>query len=271
MNYYFDTEFIEGPQDKKIFGFKYSKTKPTIDLISIGIVSEEMTKPASGEGTIAERSYYAISNEFNVDEAWNRLQPYTVGGLTSEIYWIRENILRPIFKDWQKISELNALYEFNLKNFKKFLNCFSKSNKQIAKEIEAFVKAPSKCKVKYEHEKSLTGNPVIPIDDFDINFYAYYADYDWVVFCWLFGIMMDLPKGFPWYCKDLKQISDELFIIRRDSYYGNNKDDMIKNSRTFLNKMSDHPDYPKQENEHNALDDARWNKKLHDFLLKYTL
>jgi len=40
-------------------------------------------------------------------------------------------------------------------------------------------------------------------------FYAYYADYDWVVFAQLFGKMKDLPKGFPMYCKDLKQSLDE--------------------------------------------------------------
>ena len=34
----------------------------------------------------------------------------------------------------------------------------------------------------------------------------------------------------------------------------------------IVQAMKDHPDYPKQENEHNALADARWNKKLHEFL-----
>src|SRR5215831_4354209 len=29
------------------------------------------------------------------------------------------------------------------------------------------------------------------------EFWAYYADYDWVVFCQIFGTMMDLPKGWP--------------------------------------------------------------------------
>lgn len=37
------------------------------------------------------------------------------------------------------------------------------------------------------------------------EFWGYYADYDWVVFCWIFGKMIDLPKGFPMYCRDLKQ------------------------------------------------------------------
>lgn len=41
------------------------------------------------------------------------------------------------------------------------------------------------------------------------QFYGYYADYDWVVFCWLFGRMIDLPKHFPKYCRDIKQELDD--------------------------------------------------------------
>ena len=40
------------------------------------------------------------------------------------------------------------------------------------------------------------------------EFWGYYADYDWVVFCWLFGAMIDLPEGWPMYCKDYKQLID---------------------------------------------------------------
>ena len=71
------------------------------------------------------------------------------------------------------------------------------------------------------------------------QFWAYYADYDWVVFCQMFGTMMDLPKGFPMYCRDIKQWCDQL---------GN-------------------PDLPKQgEGEHNALADAYWNRSAWNFL-----
>lgn len=70
-------------------------------------------------------------------------------------------------------------------------------------------------------------------------FWGYYADYDWVVFCQLFGTMMDLPKGWPMYCRDLKQWCDAL---------GN-------------------PELPKQTStEHNALNDARWNHQVWKFL-----
>lgn len=81
------------------------------------------------------------------------------------------------------------------------------------------------------------------------EFYGYYSDYDWVVFCWIFGTMMDLPTGFPMYCKDLKQMLDE-----------------VAPTEEFLIGIKNHPDYPQQKDEHNALADARWNLELFRFL-----
>jgi len=72
------------------------------------------------------------------------------------------------------------------------------------------------------------------------EFWGYYADYDWVVFCWLFGSMMTLPETWPKYCKDLKQLLDDLEV----------------------------PLLPAPEGEHNALVDAIWNEELHKYLLK---
>lgn len=71
------------------------------------------------------------------------------------------------------------------------------------------------------------------------EFWGYYADYDWVVFCQLFGTMIDLPEGWPMYCRDIKQLCDSL---------GN----------TELPAQS--------STEHNALNDARWNAQAFGFL-----
>jgi hypothetical protein len=60
MNYYLDTEFIEGQQSLRLS--VPTKSLPTIDLISIGIVSQD------------GREYYAVSKDFNLKEAWNRNQ-----------------------------------------------------------------------------------------------------------------------------------------------------------------------------------------------------
>jgi hypothetical protein len=80
------------------------------------------------------------------------------------------------------------------------------------------------------------------IGDDKPEFWAYYADYDHVALCQLFGTMMDLPDGWPMYTRDIKQLCDLL---------GN-------------------PELPKQgKGEHNALDDAKWNKKAYEFLINY--
>lgn len=74
------------------------------------------------------------------------------------------------------------------------------------------------------------------------EFWGYYADYDWVSFCWLFGTMMELPKGWPMYCRDFKQVLD---------------------SSVFKLAL------PKQESdEHNALADARHLKRCFDHFNK---
>lgn len=96
------------------------------------------------------------------------------------------------------------------------------------------------------------------------EFYGYYADYDWVVFCWLFGRMIDLPDGFPMYCRDLKQMLDDYVTATWDavamSTWGH--------TGLTLEQVKVLPEYPKQENEHNALYDARWNMDLYDFLVR---
>ena len=90
--------------------------------------------------------------------------------------------------------------------------------------------------------------------------YAYLADYDWIVFCNLFGRMIDLPYNMPMYCKDLKQYLDDTAATEADI----DGTDFEK----CLQAIKENPNYPKQENEHSALDDARWNFKLYQFLNK---
>lgn len=69
--------------------------------------------------------------------------------------------------------------------------------------------------------------------------WGYYADYDWVVLCQLYGRMIDLPKGWPMFCLDVKQLCFHL---------GN-------------------PKLPKQmSTEHHALADAVWIKTAYEWL-----
>jgi len=79
-----------------------------------------------------------------------------------------------------------------------------------------------------------------------IEIYGYFADYDWVLFCSLFGRMIDLPKGFPMYCMDLKQMMQE---------------------RGLTGEWK-RQNCPEPENEHNALADAKWNYRLYTKIIE---
>lgn len=79
------------------------------------------------------------------------------------------------------------------------------------------------------------------IGDEKPEFWGYYADYDWVVLCQMYGAMIALPKGWPRFCMDLKQLS----------------------------VMKGNPNHPqKPVLEHDALADARWNRDLYKFLME---
>lgn len=153
MRYFFDTEFVEYPC--------------TIDLISIGIVSE-----------MGDREFYAESS--GVD--WSKASP-----------WVMENV-------------------------KPYLSGDAIPRAEIAQQIDDFILGPRP------------------------EFWAYFADYDWVVFCWLFGTMGDLPRRFPQHCMDLQQLAKVAKVSR------------LKEA------------VPQDGTEHNALDDARWNLKAYKFL-----
>ena len=143
MRFWFDTEFIEDGR--------------TIDLLSIGIVSED------------GREFYC---EFDVDHR-------------RASQWVRDNVIAHLTGE--------PVY----------------SRAVAAKLITEF----------------MGDKPEI---------WAYYADYDWVALCQLFGTMMYLPKGWPMYCRDLKQLCDE----------------------------SGNPKLPEQgKGEHHALADARWTRE----------
>lgn len=65
------------------------------------------------------------------------------------------------------------------------------------------------------------------------EFWAYYCSYDWVALCQIFGTMMDLPNGWPLFCRDLQQVRTERGIK-----------DLL----------------PQDSQEHNALADAIWTR-----------
>jgi hypothetical protein len=157
MRFWFDTEFIEDGR--------------TIDLISIGIVSED------------GREWYAESNECDLSKA----SP-----------WVKDNVIPHLIHGYDAHVHM--------------------SRKAIANAVVSFVG---------------TDKPEI---------WAYYAAYDWVALCQLFGTMMDLPKGWPMFVRDVKQLCVDVGNPRLPS---------------------------KSDVEHNAISDARWTKQAWDFLQEH--
>lgn len=175
----------------------------TIDLISIGIVAED------------GREYYAQSVEFNPKKA---------------SVWVKEHVLIHLIGcPWASVtvdSRHPYINEMHYHSHGQCVdqhrgwvhNCPWRTRKQLQRDILSFI------------DIETYGKPEL---------WGYYSAYDHVAFCQLFGTMMDLPKGYPMYTRDIKQWCDAL---------GN-------------------PRLPEQgEGEHNASQDARWNKLAWEFL-----
>lgn len=181
------------------------------------------------------RSYYAVSTEFNPKDANE---------------WVKNNV----------ISKLPDRHVDMMDSPNRRMESMAwKSNKVILQEIHYFFKY---CPLHTGFGMKWCAH------DEDIQVYGYYADYDWVLFCSLFGSMMDLPEAFPMHCIDLKQMLDEKVssLDRSDFFTEFHK----KESLTFKEKLdlvkTKNAKYPKQINEHNALSDAKWNCELYKFL-----
>lgn len=271
MKYFLDTEFIEGFH-KPLFG----KKRHFIDLISIGIVAED------------GRKLYLISSEYDYEKASD---------------WVKENVIRPLYQSMVSGDERNVLKESD------FHKIYGVTNSVIAKDILEFVNPKiddliakytrhdcwAECYYKEEFKYIEVHNTKIPDTYYKSGsgglvknksliynqpeFYAYYADYDWVVFCSLFGTMMDLPKGFPMYCKDLKQLFDDKVMVKAISVNNALENGVnpipkehIKSINTqfeeMLNMYKEDKSYPRQSNEHDALSDAKWNYELYKFIQK---
>ena len=72
------------------------------------------------------------------------------------------------------------------------------------------------------------------------EFWAYYCSYDWVVLCQLFGTMIELPRHFPMYCNDIKQLCNSLGNPRL---------------------------YKQTQSQRYALYDAKWCKQAYEYLI----
>lgn len=187
------------------FGYSQQKHKNMKYFIDTEFREEPCTIDLISIGIVAEdgREYYALNKECNLRKVWKD-------------EWLQTNVLLPIYTD-KVHGDMRNHVPFSYSAMRGIFKGFGKTKKQLANEITLFVG---------------TTKP---------EFYGYYADYDWVVFCWIFGRMINLPYGFPMYCKDLKQIMDE----------------------KGLDKTWKDTNCPEYIHKHDALYDARWTRELY--------
>lgn len=174
-------------------------------------------------------SYHAISSEYDYNSADQ---------------WVRENVIAPLYQQFVHGDARNRLA---VHNFHKVLGApLSVIKEQVLDYFGCW------------RDGLFWRAPLIPPE-----IYGYYADYDWVLFCSLFGRMIDLPKGFPMYCRDLKQMMDETANKINPALWGKPDATTLKQK---IDLLKSHSGYPKQSNAHNALEDAKWNKRLLEYL-----
>lgn len=167
-------------------------------------------------GMVAEdgREYYAVSTQFNAVNLFNHS-------------WLKENVA--LHLPWEALPPGTPLTWVTAE--KDWSTGLWKERSDIRKDLLEFC------------DPGKYGKP---------EFWAYYADYDWVALCQLFGTMMDLPKDWPMYCRDIKQEAD-----RKEA------DFQIKVPEFKLR-------LPEQgKGEHQALSDARWNKEAWEYLRSF--
>ncbi len=251
-NYYIDFEFHSYAKPV-LFGSAID----TIEPISIGMVSHD------------DREYYAVCNSFDVKAAWNN-------------DWLRQNVLVGIFyelaykefhmthfkDEWHRngipitLDIFKAFMADDLKWFTKLISKYGKSHEQISNEIisfvypleewqkihpESFIDQGCLCpslgvyytvKELLEYSKEKLPHP---------EFYGYMSAFDYICLTDIMGGMSKWPSGWKYYFNDLAQSIDY-------------KINLIGTDLRVLET------YPVDSNNHNALQDAKYNKQLHEFI-----
>ncbi len=114
--------------------------------------------------------------------------------------------------------EWNFSSEWLLKNVRPHLTGPKKEREVIAQEIKEFVGS----------------NP---------EFWADYAAYDWVALCQLFGTMMDLPKGWPYFCRDIQQLRNGRELPAQTSTEHHALNDAL-HCKALYEHLTNHPTNP---------------------------
>jgi hypothetical protein len=181
---------------------KFIEDGKTIELISIGIVSSD------------GREFYAENSDCNLSNACE---------------WVRDNVLP-------------QLWGVELKGYATFFSSQRygwMDDGNLPKDWRRRGRTTQGGCMRHSEMANAIARFCAPESYGRPEFWADYASYDWVALCQVFGTMMDLPKGFPQYCHDIRQECD---------------------------CMGNPPLPAKEEMAHHALADARYCRQLHECL-----
>jgi hypothetical protein len=174
---------------------EFLETGSSIDLISIGIVSSD------------GRELYAVNREINDGGLYGKIRRHA---------WLMDNVVRhlPMQPDLFRTVPTDGPLEARCGRYElDFDDPAVMSREMIADEVRDFLLKP--------------GEPM--------ELWAYYGAYDHVVVSWLWGPMINRPKGIPMFSHDICQLASLLGV--------------------------DDANLPQQTGQlHNALDDARWTR-----------
>lgn len=290
--YFLDFEFSEGfrkPLSWLPTLGRFNKKQWFIEMISLGLTCED------------GRQYYAINKDFHPSWAND---------------WVKENVLTQLPSRYEVLTPAMFVVQPMGENEPRLVenvrpNPVYKDIKQIALDVFNFVNENTGNLPHEEFISQLIGDPAEPsaafaqwklthnakvVEDKQVDkasgvttarvnqmfyaqpeFYGYFCDYDWVLFATMWGTMMQLPQGFPMYCRDTKQMLDDMVTevtlryfksieANKDIPFNRNRDEMWELN---LKAFKENKDYPTNSANHNALADAVWIQNLFTFIQKY--
>ncbi len=245
---YLDTEFIEGKKSPRGWRGRVARwldrrsliTLPhTIQLVSIGLAG------------LDGRELYLISTDFNHDDAdaWvktNVLAQLPPPQATQELapgLLVSSSHVAPLHVTDAEIAQYVLRFVWPVSYLAELLNEASRSFvyrplglDEVENGIGSWLSREQALELlvnEYQYAGSITP-----------TFIADYGAYDWVVFCRLFGRMIDLPKYFPMYVVDLQQ--EALRVGYSTEQMG-----------------------PRNDHSHDALGDALHNMALHLDMVRF--
>lgn len=228
MKAFIDFEFSTIPTAN----LKTGKTNySSFDLISIGVCTD------------TQKSFYAISNEFDVD--------YAIAHS-----WMRENVLIHIYNQYKHLTK----HGFSEKGISEIISIVGFSKREIAIDLYNFLnphfaKMTDECILDIlissdqneDKRLLLSESKNIEYIPNQVDFYGWHCEPDWVILCELYRNMGSIPIGFGYNMTNVKQTLLETATSKED----------LEQLKSIL---------PENPSLHHPLADAKWTMESYNLI-----